>query len=329
MKEEIQVSHGKLEWPAGTPRTRIDAREGSNQWKKTARDYETALLLFYVIVVATVVNGTALQPAKAETAFVLPSVSVSVLKDDSYSDSVISTNQFLELVFGDSRFRNRSTEIELPGRHRYSSTCGVPLQIGTVRNLPRLLPDFQKRLHLQAVSRSLSVVCKLNIPKYLTRTGSKFGLAQLISGPDNRSLFSSKLILSGLQSRGSCVGSAFSCIGRLLDFGVLLDNFSELATHYLKLAVVNAQSKDSYDSQGSVDKELGKFNPPKLPRKFTGGIILIVGSAIGIVSNLILGWSGWRCARWRLRTRLGFWVIGWSIAVCIVCHSATILLGIN
>lgn len=44
MKEEITVAHGKLEWPAGTPRTLIGNREANPQWKKTSSYYEQALI---------------------------------------------------------------------------------------------------------------------------------------------------------------------------------------------------------------------------------------------------------------------------------------------
>jgi hypothetical protein len=69
MREEIQVSHGKLEWPAGTPRTRIDMRETSNQWKKNARDYEVALLKEFdrmgVVAVKITTNNTMQDPGVA------------------------------------------------------------------------------------------------------------------------------------------------------------------------------------------------------------------------------------------------------------------------
>jgi len=43
MKEEINVSHAKLEWPAGTPRTLIGNREPNSQWKKPTSYYEEML----------------------------------------------------------------------------------------------------------------------------------------------------------------------------------------------------------------------------------------------------------------------------------------------
>jgi len=67
--EEIQVTHGKLEWPAGTPRTRIDTREINSQWKKNARDYEAALLKEFdrmgVVAVKVTTNNTMQDPGVA------------------------------------------------------------------------------------------------------------------------------------------------------------------------------------------------------------------------------------------------------------------------
>jgi hypothetical protein len=69
VKEQIQVTHGKLEWPAGTPRTRIDSREPNSQWKKTASFYETALLKEFdrmgVVAVKITMNNTVQDPGVA------------------------------------------------------------------------------------------------------------------------------------------------------------------------------------------------------------------------------------------------------------------------
>lgn len=142
-------------------------------------------------------------------------------------------------------------------------------------------------------------------------------------------LFKCHLLLEHLELFGGDVGSTFGSIGRFLKLRILLDYLSELTTHYLKLTVVDTQSDDSYNSENSVDYKLRKLNPSKLTGKFSGSVVLILGSLIGVASNLVLGWSGWRCRYWRLRTRLGIWVVSWIVALVIVCHGASILLGIN
>lgn len=68
-KEEIIVTHGKLEWPAGTPRTRINDRDSNPQWKKTALFYEQAMLKEFdrmgVVSVKITTNNTVQDPAVA------------------------------------------------------------------------------------------------------------------------------------------------------------------------------------------------------------------------------------------------------------------------
>jgi hypothetical protein len=69
MKEEIVVTHGKLEWPAGTPRTRINDRESNSQWKKTAREYEESVVKEFgrmgVVAIKITTNNTVQDPAVA------------------------------------------------------------------------------------------------------------------------------------------------------------------------------------------------------------------------------------------------------------------------
>jgi hypothetical protein len=69
MKEEIQVTHGKLEWPAGTPRTLIGNREPNSQWKKTTDYYEEALIKeldrLGVVGIKITTNNTAQDPGVA------------------------------------------------------------------------------------------------------------------------------------------------------------------------------------------------------------------------------------------------------------------------
>ena len=68
-KEQIQVSHSKLDWPAGTPRTLIASRESNSQWKKTITYYEDALLKelerMGVVGVKITTNNTAQDPGVA------------------------------------------------------------------------------------------------------------------------------------------------------------------------------------------------------------------------------------------------------------------------
>lgn len=69
MKDEIQVTHAKLQWPAGTPRTRIDARESNSQWKKTMTFYQDALVKEFgrmgVVAIKITSNNTVQDPAVA------------------------------------------------------------------------------------------------------------------------------------------------------------------------------------------------------------------------------------------------------------------------
>lgn len=69
MKEEIQVTHGKLEWPANSLRTRIDARESNSQWKKPASFYEEALIKEFdrmgVVAVKITTGNTVQDPGVA------------------------------------------------------------------------------------------------------------------------------------------------------------------------------------------------------------------------------------------------------------------------
>jgi hypothetical protein len=101
----------------------------------------------------------------------------------------------------------------------------------------------------------------------------------------------------------------------------------ELATHHLQLAVINAQSNNSNESEDAIYYKLGTFHPTKFPRKLSGSFLLIIGSVIGIWANFALGWRGWN--HWRLSRRLTFGIGGWGIAVILVCHGTRLLLGIN
>lgn len=69
MKEEIQVTHGKLEWPAGTPRTLLGNREANSQWKKPTSYYEEALIKeldrLGVVGIKITTNATAQDPGVA------------------------------------------------------------------------------------------------------------------------------------------------------------------------------------------------------------------------------------------------------------------------
>lgn len=69
MKQEIAITHGKLEWPAGTPRTLIGNREPNQQWKKTTAYYEQALIKeldrFGVVGIKITTNNTTQDPGVA------------------------------------------------------------------------------------------------------------------------------------------------------------------------------------------------------------------------------------------------------------------------
>src|SRR6266436_2115073 len=69
MKEQITISHGKLEWPAGTPRTLIGNREPNPQWKKTTVYYEEALVKeldrLGVVGIKITTNATTQDPGVA------------------------------------------------------------------------------------------------------------------------------------------------------------------------------------------------------------------------------------------------------------------------
>lgn len=69
MKQDIAITHGKLEWPAGTPRTRIDSRESNSQWKKTSTFYEDALIKEFdrmgVVAIKITTNNTVQDPGVA------------------------------------------------------------------------------------------------------------------------------------------------------------------------------------------------------------------------------------------------------------------------
>lgn len=69
MREEIQVTHGKLEWPAGTPRTLLGNRETNSQWKKSTSYYEEALIKeldrLGVVGIKITTNNTAQDPGVA------------------------------------------------------------------------------------------------------------------------------------------------------------------------------------------------------------------------------------------------------------------------
>jgi hypothetical protein len=69
MKEGINVSHAKLEWPAGTPRTLIGNREPNSQWKKPTSYYEEMLTReldrLGVVGIRITTNNTAQDPGVA------------------------------------------------------------------------------------------------------------------------------------------------------------------------------------------------------------------------------------------------------------------------
>ena len=68
-REQIQVSHGRLEWPVGTPRTLIGNREPNPQWKKTTGYYEDALVKelerLGVVGIKITTNNTSQDPGVA------------------------------------------------------------------------------------------------------------------------------------------------------------------------------------------------------------------------------------------------------------------------
>jgi len=69
MKEEIQVTHAKLDWPAGTMRTLIGNREPNSQWKKPMSYYEQALVKeldrLGVVGIKITMNNTVQEPGVA------------------------------------------------------------------------------------------------------------------------------------------------------------------------------------------------------------------------------------------------------------------------
>jgi len=66
---DFSITRGKLEWPAGTPRTFIGSREVNSQWKKTLTYYEDALAKeldrLGVVSVKITTNNTAQDPGVA------------------------------------------------------------------------------------------------------------------------------------------------------------------------------------------------------------------------------------------------------------------------
>ena len=131
------------------------------------------------------------------------------------------------------------------------------------------------------------------------------------------------ILKSGIRS----IGSTFGGSSRLLYFGVLLDNFSELTTHDFQLSVVNAQRNDTNDRKYHTGNDGGTFYPSKLSSKLCGGILLWIGVALALLSHFMLLWGGWRY--WRLGTRLVFGITGWTVAVGLIWHGTALFLGID
>jgi hypothetical protein len=107
-----------------------------------------------------------------------------------------------------------------------------------------------------------------------------------------------------LVKMGSCLGlynAVTSSVGRFLEFRILLDNLSELTTHNNELPIVDAQGDYSDDGENPIDRKLSEFYPSELSRKFSGGVLLIIGS-VGLWANVALWWSGWN--HWRMTRRL-------------------------
>jgi hypothetical protein len=91
--------------------------------------------------------------------------------------------------------------------------------------------------------------------------------------------------------------------------------------------VIDAQSNYADDGKRAVDDQRSYFYPSELSRKFSGSILLVLGSIVGIGANFALRWTGRN--HWVLAQRLALGIFGWGIAVILVCHGAGLLLGIN
>ena len=134
-----------------------------------------------------------------------------------------------------------------------------------------------------------------------------------------------------LQVHGNhrSISRIFGGIGGFFQFWILPDHFSELASHYAQLPMIDSERDYPDDSEHAIDDKLPELYPSELSRKFFGSFLLAIGSLLGIGSNFVLGWPGWGCRNWRLRNRLALWGSGWFFAIEIICHGTSFLLGID
>jgi hypothetical protein len=195
-------------------------------------------------------------------------------------------------------------------------------------NFPNIVSSQQMLMNIDVERWGLTDVVNRNINLNWQTLGRKNAVSEFATGNSNeRPLVELKLLLDSIKRFGRLLARNDTGLRRLLNLGVLPDDFSELAAHYSQLPVIDHQSNYSYDSQDPIYNKLGTLYPSKLSRKFFGSLLIGIGTLLGIISNFSLGWSGWN--HWRLWRRLTLGISGWVIAIVVVCHGAGLLLGIN
>jgi hypothetical protein len=171
--------------------------------------------------------------------------------------------------------------------------------------------------------------------------------------PDPRSLLSIQGVSTDFRLRERAISNSFGAVGLILSldsqfmsipdlflqFSQLLPiqsnqlvrlrsrsmHFGELSLHRCQLSMIDAECHDADNGECAVDNYLRPFDPAKFSSKFSGGFILAFGAILGIGSNAALGL--WRSGR--LRSRVVLFIAGWSCAVLLICHGASLLLRAN
>lgn len=123
------------------------------------------------------------------------------------------------------------------------------------------------------------------------------------------------------------ISGIFRRLSGFLEFWILPNDFAQLSAHHIKLTMVDAQSEDSDDSKSYVRPDYPFFSSPELSSKFVGFVFCIVGLPFAIVGQCALQWSGWDHWRWWRRLALG--IGNWIIAIMVIGHGASLLLGIS
>jgi hypothetical protein len=97
--------------------------------------------------------------------------------------------------------------------------------------------------------------------------------------------------------------------------------------HLAQLSIINYCDDYIGNEQRGVDSNQPVLASLNVLLKFRGFIFFVIGAVLGLFSHFTLLWSRWR--HMRLWKRLTIGIGGWSVAVVLIWHGATLVLGID